>query len=482
MRLKSTALASFLQAACIASAQTYVPTGSPSVPLAQLAVVTNLTVASAGGYASADFWWPISYAIAAQSINTSTQVVGDVTMLRAAVPYVQNRRLEARVDQRPLQHELVVPSVTWSILSGTVATLTNDVLEADGSDGIVLVQADAGDRGIRRAAIPCAPARGGDTLANPFGEISGTWRHAVSTNTLERFAGADTNAISPYQYCRNSSHGPQTTNWFPNAYQLYGLAGTNDNAVLPTVANASFFWPELANALNCVTAWRGDWYAHAPYVIVSPHYAVGANHFSKSYTQTYWCFDRSTNDFRYVSWDPTAPTNGKIGSVRDVSIHRFAAAMPSNMIARVVRGSVLATVSPSVLDRSVAIGHTSHNTVALFGISPAYLNSRDPIPATHRAWTYSFGASKQPGRSGWVAEIEAEIPAGAQHTTHLWDSGHPLFWWLNGSLVLAGSWTTALGGPNAFAADGLLDQLEAMIRQDSGGVEGLWFMTAEELQ
>lgn len=439
---------------------------------------TDITVATAGGYASPDFWWPCFYEMPAASVNGATQTVGDVTILVAENDYIMDRKLAACVDERPLNHALSVPSVGWSVVSGDVATLDGDVLLAVGIPGMMVVNGDAGDRGTKRVSVPFAAARGGQVLLNPLGEVAGTWREAVATNVLHHFAIANTNVVSPYRFCRNSSHGPQTTNYFPDAYQLYGSDGVNDDAVRPTIANSSFCWPELADALRCTTAWRGDWYADAPYVIVAPHYAVGANHFTKSYTQTYWCFDRESNDFRLVPWDTTAPKNGKIGTVRDISIHRFETAMPSNMIARVVRGSLLKTVSASVLDRTPVIGHTCHNTVALFGISAA---TWEPvIPRLNRSWNESFGASES--RYPWVADIGQPTPQGAIHRTHLWDSGHPLFWWVHGHLVLAGTWTTALGGSNVFAADTVLDQLDAAIRHDSGGTEGLYFLSEGDLQ
>jgi hypothetical protein len=208
-------------------------------------------------------------------------------------------------------------------------------------------------------------------------------------------------------------------------------------------------------------------------------------HYAKSYTQTYWCFDRATNDFRWVQWSPSAGVNGVVGSVRDISIHRFDTAMPTNMVVSVVRNSVLRRASQSVLDRSAAVTLNSHNLVSLVGVSPRYFGAT--MTLAHESWGSWFSGTVRPPSVDWLYDAswladEITVPAGALHTTHVRDSGHGVFWWLNGRLVLMGTWTYATGGPNVFVSDHVIDSINAVISADSGGAESLRELSLEDLQ
>jgi len=438
------------------------------------AALADLSLSLPGGYASPDYWWITYSDIYADKTNTLERL-GDIFILFASGSSIYDKRLEVEVNARMLDNALTPPDVTWSIVASSVpVVLDGDVVQAPLQEGAVTVEADAGERGIKRQAIVFAETRERTVLQNPAAEDDSTFRHELTFSLAQKLNSAPNDRISHYQYCRNADKD------FLDAFQLYGTNGANDDAVLPTVANRTFFDKGIGDQLRCVTAWRGDHYAHAPYVVIAPHYAVGAAHFAKSYTRTWWCFDRDTDDFRYADWDPAAGKNGVIGTVRDVSIHRFAEAMPQSMIVHVMRNSEIKKLSPSVFSRTMVLGHTCHNTVAPYGIMPGENVLHQSV--THTDWHEGFRASWDNVRFGkWIMpdEVTALLP-GTCHTPHLWDSGHPIFWVMptEDTLVLAGTWTTAYGGSNAFASEALLDAIETIIRADSGGAEGLKFMEA----
>lgn len=446
-----------------------------------LAAVSNVVEKISGGYASDYFWWPDSRLESTEISGITLVPHGDVRYSVYGESQMSSRRLFAEVDKRPLEEVLSQPDVTWSIVHGHGATLDGDLLSPPPQESLVVVEAATSEHGTKRLSIPFFSVATGTIVANPAAELDGTWRHSIATNIAAKFLSADMGATSVYQYCRATPFGDQVPHDYPNSLQLYETDGANTDKVLPNKVNATFFWPELADKLRCITAWRGDWYAHAPYIAVAPHYAIGAKHFSKSYTQAYWCTNRITESFTYIPWSTTTPRkNGVISGIMDISVHRISEEheFPSEMIVKMLPQTVLRQVSPSVLDGTLAIGHTSHNTVSLF-----YLSLRRPGRDANldiRDWNGGYFYAVPYNRATWMGF--QTFPEGTQHNTHLWDSGHPLFTWINGNLVLLTTWTYVDEGLNKFLSTQVLDRLDSIIREDSGGTEGLSFLTLEDIQ
>ncbi len=477
----ATSAEALLRAAGDSATSNYVDSAIGSIvegdPVA-LAALSNLTVTAEGGYASEIFWYPTAVNAPAQ-IGTNV-VLDDIMILLASGQSRIDKRLAVAVDERPTVYEIEPPSGTWTLEPGseTIAVLSNDVLVAQGGVGLAraIFTTDAGE--AKSVDVGFAQPATGTVIKNPSAEIEGSWRAGVSTNVIAHFAAADTNIVSTYRYHRETAFGPNgVSTWtFPNSLQLYETGGTNSNAHDPRVANASFFWPEVADALRCVSSWRGDLYAHRPYIAVAPHYAISVVHWRQTNTWIPWCVDRDTDTWMTNRLAVTSNDDpGRVGSVADVSVHRFNDAFPTNILMRFLPQSHLETLSPSLLNSAIGMTASSHNTVHPAQLKPD--NMPNSLQA-HSAWT-SYEVVWDHTR--WLQREYGGVET-LTHNTHLWDSGHLSFIWINGILVPVGTFTFANGGGNALLNDYIINRISEIVQADSAGAETVGIISTEELQ
>lgn len=435
------------------------------------------SVVAKGGYASEVFWYP-TFQDSPATFGTNV-VHDDITMLLADSQSRIDKRLVVAVDQRPTVGAIEPPEGTWSLEPGAegVAVLSDDVLVAQGGVGTARAIFTTTDGDSKLAIVPFRSARAGTVLFKPFEEIAGTFRHGVSTNVIAHFAAANTNAISTYRFHRETSHGETgSSTWtFPNCFQLYEAGGVNTDAPNPRAVNETFFWPEVADALRCVSSWRGDWYAHRPFIAIAPHYGISVAHWRQTNTWVPWCVDRDAGIWmtnRLASTGHEDP--GRVGTVADVSVHRFTEAFPTNILMRFLPQSRLAALSPSLLNSSLGMTASSHNTVHPEQLRP----SGGPLASSHRTWR---GYEVVGNVSQWLPRSYGGVDA-LTHNVHLWDSGHLSFFFINGVLVPVGTFTFANGGGNALMNDTIINRIAEIIVADSGGAETVGLIAVEELQ
>jgi hypothetical protein len=439
-----------------------------------------VSVAASGGYASDLFWYPTSTAYPDYAASTNTFALDDIVVVLADPETRINRRLSVLVDERPTIYEIHPPEGAWSVAAGyeTIATLSNDVLVAQGDVGVVRAVFTTDDGEAKEVAAPFTRPIANSVVAKPAVDVAGSWREAVSTNVIAMFSAVDTNAFSTYRFHRETTFGTNgVSTWtFPNSLQLYEADGVNTDAHDPRTVNNSFAWPSVADALRCVSSWRGDWYAHRPFIAVAPHYGISVTHWRQTNTWVPWCVDRDAGAWitnRLASTGHEDP--GRVGAYGDVSVHRFTEAFPTNILMRFCRQTVLASASASMLNGAIGMTASSHNTV-----HPAQLQPPGAPPATgHKPWD-AYEVVWDSAR--WLPRDYAGVEA-LVHNTHLWDSGHLSFFWLpNDVMIPVGTFTWATGGGNALMRDTLLDRVAEIIEADSMATETLTLITAEELQ
>lgn len=441
----------------------------------------DFEVFAKGGYASELFWYP-SFVNSPATFGTNI-VLNDVLVLRATGQSRIDKQLVVAVDDRPTTYELEPPQGEWSLAmpADGIAILSNDVLVAQGGVGTAQAIFTTSQGVARSVTVPFTQASSGTILKNPGAEIIGTWREAVSTNVIAHFAAADKSITSTYKYHRETTFGTNgVSTWtFPNCFQLYERGGTNSNAPDPRLANASFFWPEVADALRCVSSWRGDWYAHRPFIAVAPHYAISVAHWRQTNTWIPWCVDRATDTWmtnRLASTGNDDP--GRVGTTVDISVHRFTEAFPSNILMRFLPSSRLTALSPSMLSGAIGMVACSHNTVHPIQLQPWRAWGLPVSSLTHAPWD-SYAAGYDADQ--WLPRDYLGIGS-LVHNTHLWDSGHLSFFWVNGVLVPVGTFTFANGGANALMNPIIVSRLAEIISADSSGAETISLISTEELQ
>jgi hypothetical protein len=315
-------------------------------------------------------------------------------------------------------------------------------------------------------------------IENPAKEIDGTWRRTVLTNVISKFVAAKVEATSRYQYHRDTPFGETGSLWtHPNCFQLYETNGVNTDAHDPRSVNQTFFWPELADALLCQSSWRGDWYAHRPYIVIAPHYAVSAAHWNQNNSNVPFCTNRLTQAFMTNQLVTNYAFSGMVGTVVDISVHKFRDAFPSNLIVNVVRQSVLTNQSPSMLSKSIGILLSSHNTVHPVSLTACNSNKEEPNSLErHQEWDW-VGVSWM--EDDWMEGNYYDLGK-MSHSTHMYDSGHGYFFWIKGKLVLVGSFSIPEGGSNSFMKDSTIDDINSIMSL-SGSDERMQELTIDDL-
>lgn len=451
-----------------------------SDPLA-LAAISNLAVIATGGYATDVFWYPISIPY---TVTGGTNIIeDDIYVTLASGSSKQDYLLSVEVDARPTVYSIDPPQVAWSLdaTSAALGSISNNVLASSGTTGLARVYATGAGGETKALRVPITKPQGGSVLLKPAADVAGTFRAAVSTNLIALFAAADTNAASRYRFHRETTFGTNgVSTWtFPNSLQLYQAGGVNTDAHDPRVSNKTFAIPALADALRCVSSWRGDWYAHRPFIAVAPHYGISVAHWRQTNTWVPWCLDRADDTWMTNRLSVTGHEDpGRIGVYGDVSVHRFETAFPSNILMRLMRPAELAKLSPSLLNGAMGLTASAHNTVHPAQLQPFKPYNMSLPPVGHAPWS-SYEAVFNPAR--WLPRDYAGI-ASLVHNTHLWDSGHLSAFWVNDVLVPVGTFTYASGGWNALLNDSLITSVSAIVEADSDGAETIGLITSEELQ
>lgn len=430
-----------------------------------------------GGYATSNFWYVTASPV--YDVSGADRAVGDVVVSYAESLRWPSYSLSAEPESRVLlgdgsDEPTFLPAGRWKIVSGAeYATLSNNVVLPTKVPGVAVVAyvPENDSEPERRISLPFNPSGTGSVVRGPLSENPESARGRWMASIRSLFLGSLSTPETRYRWHGDTVYDASgNSSWsVRNSLQLYKADDTQD----PRTRNTGFFSPELGRLLMCQSSWRSDRDAHKPYIAVSPHYCISVKHWSQDNSSAVWCTNRTNAKFASFRFD-SQPNNRscRIGSVRDVSIHRMKDAFPESILCHFMRNEELAKVSPSYLNYGVAVTLTSHNTVHPTVVRPGnlarYGRYEEPSP-----WT-SFVSDQ----SGFLSGYEDLEPLA--HATHIHESGHGVYWYVDGKLILCGTFTYASGGPNAFHDGDLLDAINAAILKDSGGAEQLLEYTAAD--
>ncbi|MBP5586766.1 MAG: hypothetical protein J6Y92_10495 [Lentisphaeria bacterium] len=392
---------------------------------------------------------------------------------------------------------------------GAVAAVTGNVAYASGSLGQFAFVASDTNGVERRAYVIAAPAPAGKTNELFAMEGDGTERWVWTTNVLARLNAVSTNAgdMVAHVQCRTASNRfdqAGTGTWMaPRALSRFGTGGRNYTNEWPAsyewgggVANRhwclkeneDFFWPELRTNLwcytvNCHESVKPKWNFRAGSAIaVAPHYIVSATHFGswmwgpgQTWTDSpRFRFGPGTNDTVFCR-SPRQVVS-KVPGSSDIELCRVTNDIPAQCIAHFAREATLRALSPTFFRGCPGFVITSHQTLAPAALSPYGFSvswTGMPIGAGHPYKNY-IPDDELVGQVPWL-----------EHVTHMFDSASPFFLVApNGRVVPVGQvYSTggrSTGGPTYFDDD-VLDAIDAAIRLDSGGAEGLSFWEFDDL-
>jgi len=392
---------------------------------------------------------------------------------------------------------------------GAVAAVTGNVAYASGSLGQFAFVASDTNGVERRAYVIAAPAPAGTTneLFAMEGDCSERW--VWTTNVLARLNSVSTNVgdMVAHVQCRTASNRfdqSGTGTWMaPRALSRFGTGGRNYTNEWPAsyewgggVANRhwclkeneDFFWPELRTNLwcytvNCHESVKPKWNFRAGSAIaVAPHYIVSATHFGswmwgpgQTWTDSpRFRFGPGTNDVVFCR-SPRQIVS-KVPGSSDIELCRVTNAIPTQCVAHFAREATLRALSPTFFRGCPGFVITSHQTLAPAALSPYGFSvswTGMPIGAGHPYKNY-IPDDELVGQVPWL-----------EHVTHMFDSASPFFLAApNGRVVPVGQvYSTggrSTGGPTYFDDD-VLDAIDAAIRLDSGGAEGLSFWEFDDL-
>ena len=427
-----------------------------------------------GGYATSNFWYVTASPVYEDA--GSVQTVGDVGVAYAATLRWPVYRLGAEAESRELVDgggtSSTLPAGSWRLVSGSeYATLSNDVVRPKMVPGIAVVAYTPTDASEpeRRISLPFNPSGVGSVVRGPYSEDAQTDRGRWMNQLKAYFLGSLSTPLTAYPYHGDTVYDASGRSTWScrNSLQLYA------NVQNPGAVNTGFFNQELGRLLMCQTAWRSDQAAKKPYIAVSPHYAISVKHWNQENDSALWCTNRSPAKFATLRFDGTSKNrSGVVGSVRDVTVHRMRDPFPQHILVHFIRNEELAKVSPSYFSHAVAVELSSHNTVHPMMVRPGD-SAKYARTDEFRPWT-SFVASPDGFLAGYEG-LEA-----LSHSIHIHESGHGVYWWVDGKLILCGTFTYANGGPNAFHDSDLIDAVNEIIRKDSGGAESLLEYTAND--
>ena len=449
--------------------------------------LSNLVVRTEGGYAS-DYFWVPSYV--PHSVFGGTNFVVDDVIVRVADGATrQDYLLRPRVDERPTVHALAPLDVVWTLdeADARLGSIDGDVFRTLGVQGVANIRAEGSDGSVKHLKLPIPELAGGAVLRRPYADVPGTFRESVSQYIIDMF---DTNAVhashwSRYRFHRETAFGDLgSSDWsYPDIWQVFETDGLNTDAHDPRTVNHSFAEPALAKALLCRSSWRGDWFAHRPYIAIAPHYAISVSHWKQNNRSAPWCVDWENETWMTNVLDRTTGHEdpGRVGALADVSIHRFVYEFPTNIVMRFMRQSELRKVSPSMLVHCLGVTYSSHNTVHPTELRPWYWSDQEFSVNKHENWSGGYGYQAAFLPDLWLDTRDYKGIGTLVHNTHLWDSGHLSAFWINGVLVPVGTFTYVGGGGNSFLSDPLLDSIKAVVEADSGGAETIQFISSEEL-
>ena len=201
---------------------------------------------------------------------------------------------------------------------------------------------------------------------------------------------------------------------------------------------------------------------------IAPHYALSSAH---------------CGEYGPRTWVTGAPSGrGKsIATFGDLMLLRMPVEVPAMCRAKLLRASILATRSDSLLFRALGNVHTQHGCVLPCLLEPRNRNRADLSGLDwDSGWTY-VGVDRE-----WRNATHAWLRP-YSHAAHGGDSGHPVWFQLanvahGGGIIPVGLFHWADGAGECLLSDSLLDKIDAAIRRDSGGAESLTYYTAEDLQ
>jgi len=361
----------------------------------------------------------------------------------------------------------------WAIVGSTdAATLSSNVLQNTSSPGDVTVEFTPSDGS---SAIRAAVSMPGDAIRTatvwPSGEANSGWR----IETLDAFAGF-------FDYPNPPVGGVYTNTWSGSAYICTNFVPFTLR-VSATAPNPEFNSPALAQAL-CVYAsrlrWRSDGGTIAGGVLgAAPHYVLYARHTGGFPESSYqFCTNWASGLFTTI---PRGEAD--VATWGDLTLRRLTRGeVPPQCVAKYLRASTLAALSPSQLFRAPALVLTQHGAVASVEVEPR-VGGVQPSDLSGASWD-----------GGWVARglrdewpnVDAAGLRWCSHAAHGGDSGHPCFlgFSVNHAPAIApvGLFHWASGSGECLLSDALLDKIDAAIQRDSGGAESLSYYTLEELQ
>ena len=502
----------------------WMQTRGGGVPVCDLSgyVTTNDLASITNGIAAVEWlspWsWPDEWSLSVEASGNTPAFSG----------YVPNKDVYAAVTAPgasfPTSWEAVVtpeacaipgivdpPEVSVSVDDpyGAVAAVTGNVAYASGSLGQFAFVASDTNGVERRAYVIAAPAPAGKTNELFAMEGDGTERWVWTTNVLARLNAVSTNAgdMVAHVQCRTASNRfdqAGTGTWMaPRALSRFGTGGRNYTNEWPAsyewgggVANRhwclkeneDFFWPELRTNLwcytvNCHESVKPKWNFRAGSAIaVAPHYIVSATHFGswmwgpgQTWTDSpRFRFGPGTNDTVFCR-SPRQVVS-KVPGSSDIELCRVTNDIPAQCIAHFAREATLRALSPTFFRGCPGFVITSHQTLAPAALSPYGFSV---------SWTgMPIGAGRPYKNYIPDDELVGQVPW-LEHVTHMFDSASPFFLVApNGRVVPVGQvYSTggrSTGGPTYFDDD-VLDAIDAAIRLDSGGAEGLSFWEFDDL-
>lgn len=237
--------------------------------------------------------------------------------------------------------------------------------------------------------------------------------------------------------------------------QLY----TTSEVKNPGTVNGGFFSRKIGDLLRCQSVGRTDFQTDGytkPALIISPHWAICADHYSPS--KATFCFDRDRGTFKTLNlsnkWD-----SNKSYVKGDLRLLRITtdAEIPDDIYPYFVKESLLREYYPEMLDGTKGFYQSQHGTV----------HPCDVVPMTS---TRGWRATRPYNGVANMNEIG--------HTVHSGDSGHAVCMILGGHLVPVGLYKYATSSNESLLREDILNEINDILVAHG---ESLHFITKEDL-
>lgn len=338
----------------------------------------------------------------------------------------------------------------WALVgSPDCAVLSSNVLHATATPGAATVEftpADGSDP-LRTTVAMAGSATNYAVVAWPAGELTNGWRRAMG----DALAGL----VAARLQGAGASATVTTQTWNGATFVCTNYAG---------LALSEFLGAEGIRAYAAPGAG-----AAGGMLCVAPHYGLASLHCGPG-----------AGPLRFLDEVRTELAGGRtrIGSRGDCAVYRLGSAVPTNLCARLLRESILARKSASRLFRFPAMHLNAHGYFVPVLVEPR--TAPDLSGATWASARYAGNGTHWRSAS-WDGCDWADTLRPLSHDMHGGDSGRPVFLFLGDRAVPVYLGHHTEGANYTLLDDALLDWLDALVIDDSGGAERLFFLRESDL-